>query len=63
MCNIVTFEMIESYKKQYNLTVKGFCELCRINTKTYYKIKRNEKIDFETAIRIARYIKVKIYII
>ena len=63
MDNIINFELIENYIKEYNLTVKKFCELSKISVTLYYKLKNNKNTLITAYYKIARTMNIPIHIL
>lgn len=60
MNNLINIEMIETFRKNNNLTKKDFCKLCRISYSTYQKILKGKNFRLLALFKIARILKIDI---
>lgn len=54
----INFCLIMSYIKNNKLTIKDFCNHCRISRNVYYKIKNNKNVLFISIFKIAKELKI-----
>lgn len=54
---LINTQIISEYIESNHLTVKEFCNNCKIGVTTYYKIMNGKNFGFAALLRIARYMK------
>jgi len=54
---------IFNYIKNNNLTIKDFCEKCKINVSTFYRIINGKNCELVSLFKITKKIKVSIHML
>lgn len=58
--NLINTKIIESYRKENNLSIAKFCRTCGISTSTYKRIIANKNFKLNALFKIAKIIKVPV---
>lgn len=61
MGNEVNVSIISNYISQNHLTIRKFCEECKISVSTYYKIMQGKDVKLIYLFRIAKYMNLDIW--
>lgn len=56
--NSINAKMIESYRKENNLSIAKFCMLCGISPSTYRRVIANKNYKIDSVYKISKILKV-----
>ena len=56
----INVKLIKEYLKINNLTIKEFCEQCKIRERTFYRIMKGENFNLLSLLKIARRINIRL---